>query len=103
MVLPDADAISVIDTATLTETRRIPTGASTEPESLALAGGPLFLGHQATAFNAVIGPVAIGEATPAVSLDDNPVWYGEPRLAPTPRAPDRLVAAASRGALGMRV
>ncbi|MFI2639888.1 hypothetical protein [Streptomyces sp. NPDC018610] len=103
VALPDADAISVIDTATLTETQRISTGAGTEPESLALAGGRLFFGYQATVFSAGIGSVAIGEATPAVSLDDNPVWYGKPRLASSPGAPDRLVAAESQGALGMRV
>ncbi|MFJ1811315.1 MULTISPECIES: hypothetical protein [unclassified Streptomyces] len=103
VALPDADAISVVDTATLTETRRISTGADTEPESLALAGGRLFFGYQATVFDAGIGSVAINEATPTVSLDDNPVWYGKPRLASSPGAPDRLVAAESQGALGMRV
>ncbi|MFH0180998.1 hypothetical protein ACIA6D_41365 [Streptomyces cacaoi] len=103
VALPDADAISVIDTATLTETRRISTGADTEPESLALAGGRLFFGYRATVFDAGIGSVAIAEATPTVSLDDNPVWYGKPRLASSPGAPDRLVAAESQGALGMRV
>ncbi|MGY4904527.1 hypothetical protein [Streptomyces sp. 900116325] len=103
VALPDADAISVIDTATLSETRRISTGADTEPESLALAGGQLFFGYQATVFDAGIGSVAIAEATPTVSLDDNPVWYGKPRLASSPGAPDRLVAADSQGALGMRV
>ncbi|MEU5700467.1 hypothetical protein [Streptomyces aurantiacus] len=103
VALPDADAISVIDTATMTETRRISTGADTEPESLALAGGRLFFGYQATVFDAGIGSVAIAEATPTVSLDDNPVWYGKPRLASSSGAPDRLVAAESQGALGMRV
>ncbi|MFI0772619.1 hypothetical protein ACH4TQ_48360 [Streptomyces sp. NPDC021218] len=103
VALPDADAISVIDTTTLTETRRISTGAGTEPESLALAGGRLFFGYQATDFDAGIGSVAIAEATQTVSLDDNPVWYGKPRLASSPGAPDRLVAADSQGALGIRV
>ncbi|GAA2455181.1 hypothetical protein [Streptomyces macrosporus] len=103
VALPDADAISVIDTATLTETQRISTGADTDPESLALAGGRLFFSYQATVFDAGIGSVAIAEANPTVSLDDNPVWYGKPRLASSPGAPDRLVAAESQGALGMRV
>ncbi|WP_030666652.1 hypothetical protein [Streptomyces cellulosae] len=103
VALPDADAISVIDTATMTETRRISTGADTEPESLALAGGRLFFGYQATVFDGGIGSVAIAEAPPTVSLDGNPVWYGKPRLASSPGAPDRLVAAESQGALGMRV
>lgn len=103
VALPDADAISVIDTATMAETQRIPTGAGTQPENLALAGGRLFFGYQATVFDAGIGSVAIAEATPTVTLDDNPVWYGKPRLASSPGAPDRLVAADSAGALGMRV
>ncbi|GAA3370141.1 hypothetical protein GCM10017744_092710 [Streptomyces antimycoticus] len=103
VALTDADAISVIDTTTLTETRRISTGAGTEPESLALAGGRLFFGYQATIFDAGIGSAAIAEATPTVDLDDNPVWYGKPRLAASPGAPDRLVAAESQSAQGMRV
>ena len=45
VALPDGDAISVIDTATLTETRRISTGPGTEPESLALVGGRLFFSY----------------------------------------------------------
>ncbi|MFI8007330.1 hypothetical protein [Streptomyces sp. NPDC086010] len=103
VALPDGDAISVIDTATLTETQRIPTGADTQPESLALAGGRLFFSYQSNVFDAGIGSVAIGDATPAVTLDDNPVWYGKPRLASSPGAPGRLVAADSQGANGMRV
>jgi YVTN family beta-propeller protein len=103
VALPDADAISVIDTATLTETRRISTGTDTEPESVALVGDQLFFGYQATIFDAGIGSVAIAEASPTVRLDDNPVWYGKPRLASSSGAPDRLVAAESQGAAGMRV
>ncbi|GAA1122611.1 hypothetical protein [Streptomyces javensis] len=103
VALPDADAISVIDTTTLAETRRISTGADTEPESLALAGDRLFFGYQATIFDAGIGSIAIAEATPTVRLDDNPVWYFKPRLASSPGAPDRLVAAESQSAQGMRV
>ncbi|MEU8935448.1 hypothetical protein AB0D30_36870 [Streptomyces sp. NPDC048409] len=103
VALPDADAISVVDTATLTETRRISTGAGTEPESLALAGGRLYFGYQATVFDGGIGSVALTGAIPTVSLDDNPVWYSKPRLASSPGAPDRLVAADSEGSLGMRV
>ncbi|MEU9381642.1 hypothetical protein AB0D38_11910 [Streptomyces sp. NPDC048279] len=103
VALPDADAISVIDTVTMTETRRISTGAGTEPESLALAGGRLYFGYQATVFDGGIGSVALTGATPTVSLDDNPVWYSKPRLASSPGAPDRLVAADSEGSLGMRV
>ncbi|MEW2623307.1 hypothetical protein [Streptomyces sp. NPDC048106] len=103
VALPDADAISVIDTTTLTETRRISTGADTEPETLALAGGRLYFGYQASAFDSGIGSVTVADETPTVTLDDNAVWYGAPRLASSPGAPDRLVAADSMGGLGMRV
>ncbi|MFI1003300.1 hypothetical protein ACIP10_29135 [Streptomyces galbus] len=102
VALPDADAISVIDTTALTETRRIPTGTGTEPESLALAGGRLFFGYRATPFDFGIGSVAVAGTSPTVSLDENPVWHGIPRLASSPGAPDRLVAVESAGALGMR-
>ncbi|MET7296532.1 hypothetical protein ABZS79_31240 [Streptomyces griseoloalbus] len=103
VALPEADAIAEIDTTTLTETRRFLTGADTEPENVALAGGRLWFSYQATVFDGGIGSVAVAETTPAVDLDDNPVWYGKPRLASSPGAPDRLVAAESAGGAGMRV
>lgn len=103
VALPEADAIAEIDTATLTETRRFLTGADTEPENLALAGGRLWFSYQATVFDGGIGSVAVADTAPAVDLDDNPVWSGKPRLASSPGAPDRLVAAESAGAAGMRV
>ncbi|CAM5356938.1 hypothetical protein GCM10010266_31340 [Streptomyces griseomycini] len=103
VALPEADAIAEIDTTTLTETRRFPTGTDTEPENLAFAGGRLWFSYQATVFDGGIGSVAVAETTPTVDLDDNPVWYGKPRLASSPGAPDRLVAAESAGGAGMRV
>jgi hypothetical protein len=103
VALPEADAIAEIDTTTLTETRRFPTGTDTEPENVALAGGRLWFSYQATVFDAGIGSIAVAETAPAVDLDDNPVWYGKPRLASSPGAPDRLVAAESAGGAGMRV
>lgn len=103
VALPEADAIAEIDTVTLTETRRFLTGTDTEPENLALAGGRLWFSYQATVFDSGIGSVAVAETAPSVDLDDNPVWYGKPRLASSPGAPDRLVAAESAGAAGMRV
>ncbi|MBQ0849077.1 hypothetical protein J8N05_12770 [Streptomyces sp. BH-SS-21] len=103
VALPDADAIAEIDTTTLIETRRFPTGTDTEPENLALVGGRLWFSYQATVVYGGIGSVTVAEATPAVELDDDPVWYAKPRLASSPGAPDRLVAADSEGSLGMRV
>ncbi|MFH8371398.1 hypothetical protein [Streptomyces sp. NPDC018031] len=103
VALPDADAIAEIDTTTLTETRRFPTGTDTRPENLAVAGGRLWFSYQATLFDAGIGSIAVTDAAPAVELDDDPVWSGKPRLASSPGAPDRLVAAESLGGAGMRV
>ncbi|WP_345045952.1 hypothetical protein [Streptomyces sannanensis] len=103
VALPEADAIAEIDTRTLTEVRRIPTGTDTEPENLALSGGKLYFSYQATPFSGGIGSISIAEANPIVGLDNDPQWYSKPRLASSPAAPDRLVAADSEGSLGMRV
>lgn len=103
VALPEADAIAAIDTTTLTESRRFATGEGTEPENLAVAGGKLWFSYQATVFDAGIGSVSVGEADPVVDLDRDPQYYGKPRLASSPVAPDRLVAADSQSALGMRV
>ncbi|MFJ5220402.1 YncE family protein [Streptomyces sp. NPDC088354] len=102
VALPDADAIAAIDTTTLTETRRFATGSDTEPENLAVAGGKLWFSYQATVFDAGIGSISVADTDPVVELDRNPVWYGKPRLASSPARPDRLVAAESTGAPGMR-
>ncbi|WP_329543377.1 hypothetical protein OG548_45715 [Streptomyces sp. NBC_01356] len=103
VALPEADAVAEIDTTTLTETRRFPTGTDTEPENLALAGGRLWFSYQATVFDGGIGSITVAETEPSVELDDSPAWYGKPRLASAPAAPDRLVAAESAGGAGMRV
>ncbi|MGW3120726.1 hypothetical protein ACWDBW_26860 [Streptomyces sp. NPDC001107] len=42
----DADAIVAIDTATATKTHPYPTGADTQPEHPALAGGKLWFGYR---------------------------------------------------------
>lgn len=103
VALPEADAIAEIDTGTLTEVRRFSTGVDTEPENLAVASGRLWFSYQATVFDAGIGSIAVADTSPIVDLDDNPVWYGKPRLASSPGAPDRLVAVESAGSSGMRV
>ncbi|SOE32950.1 YncE family protein [Streptomyces sp. OK228] len=45
VALSTVGAIAEIDTATLTETNRYPTGADTSPQSLAMAGGKLWFGY----------------------------------------------------------
>lgn len=103
VALPEADAIAAVDTTTLTETRRFATGAGTEPENLAVAGGKLWFSYQATIFDAGIGSISVADADPVVELGHDAVWSGKPRLAASPAFPDRLVAAESASANGMRV
>ena len=45
VALSTVGAIAEIDTATLTETHRYPTGTDTSPQSLAMAGGKLWFGY----------------------------------------------------------
>jgi YVTN family beta-propeller protein len=45
--LADGDAVSAIDTATLTESARYPTGAGSRPVSVAVAGGMVWYGYTA--------------------------------------------------------
>ncbi|MFE7839550.1 hypothetical protein ACFU53_26905 [Streptomyces sp. NPDC057474] len=103
VALPEADAIAAVDTATLTETRRFATGAGTEPENLAVTAGRLWFSYQATVFDAGIGSISVADADPVVDLGHDAVWNGKPRLAASPAFPDRLVAAESASANGMRV
>ncbi|MGW2770418.1 YncE family protein [Streptomyces sp. NPDC001275] len=84
VALSEADAIAAVDTTTLTETRRFATGAGTEPENLAVAGGKLWFSYQANLFDASIGSISVADADPVVDLGDDAVWYGKPQLAVSP-------------------
>ncbi|MFF4830111.1 hypothetical protein ACFY20_46290 [Streptomyces sp. NPDC001312] len=103
VALSEADAIAAVDTTTLTETRRFATGAGTEPENLAVAGGKLWFSYQANLFDASIGSISVADADPVVDLGDDAVWYGKPQLAVSPLFPDRLVAVGGETVPGMRV
>ncbi|MFC9428316.1 YncE family protein [Streptomyces sp. NPDC056987] len=91
VALPSADAISAIDTGTLTEKNRYQTGAGTSPESLALAGGKIWFSHGATG-RAGIGSVELSGSDPVITLNQSSGWYYAPTLASSPADPNVLVA-----------
>ncbi|MFF3378501.1 hypothetical protein ACFYXF_36795 [Streptomyces sp. NPDC002680] len=62
--LADGDALSAIDTATLSETTRVPTGADSAPVSVAVAGGKVWYGYTDAAAD---GRGAIGSVDPAAA------------------------------------
>ncbi|WP_051951206.1 YncE family protein [Actinacidiphila yeochonensis] len=94
VALPGADAISAVDTATLTESARYPTGTGTAPAHLALVGDTLWFGYGA-AGGGRIGSVDVDSADPQVTLDPSTAYefYAAPVLAASPAAPGVLVAA----------
>ncbi|GGS27924.1 hypothetical protein GCM10010269_78200 [Streptomyces humidus] len=105
VALPDADAVAAVDTATLQETRRFATGAGTDPESLAVAGGRLWFSHGDNA-DGGIGSITVADPEPVVDPGALPewTWYGKPMLASSTAAPGLLVAGETAASPGeMRV
>ncbi|MEU8590338.1 Ig-like domain repeat protein [Streptomyces sp. NPDC048664] len=87
VALPDADAISAVDTATLKETARYATGAHTAPLDLAIAGGKLWFGYGAYARGGGdIGSLDLSGAQPVVTLNQSGgvPWESAPQLATAP-------------------
>ncbi|MGW3262815.1 YncE family protein [Streptomyces sp. NPDC001056] len=64
--LADGDALAAIDTATLTESTRYPTGTGSAPASVAVAGGRVWYGYTAGGGGA-IGSVDPSAADPAAT------------------------------------
>lgn len=96
VALSAADAISAIDTATLTEKARYATGASTCPTSLAFAGTQLWFGYGCSAGSGNIGLLDLAAETPAVALGKAPDTlhlYSAPLLAGSPADAAHLLAA----------
>ncbi|WP_327316256.1 YncE family protein [Streptomyces sp. NBC_01235] len=92
VALSTADAIAEIDTATLTETHRYPTGADTSPQSLAMAGGKLWFGYTVGSSGG-IGSLDIASPAPEATLvPSGRYWYYAPALASSPADPNVLVA-----------
>lgn len=92
VALSTAGAIAEIDTATLTETGRYPTGADTSPQSLAMAGGKLWFGYTVGSSGG-IGSLDVASPAPAATLvPSGRYWYYAPELASSPADPNVLVA-----------
>ncbi|MFD4413645.1 MULTISPECIES: hypothetical protein [unclassified Streptomyces] len=81
--LADGDALAAIDTATLTESTRIPTGTGSAPVSVAVAGGRIWYGCTDPAGGkGVIGSVDPSAADPAATSQPSMShWSAAPLLA----------------------
>jgi YVTN family beta-propeller protein len=94
--LSTGDAITAIDTKTLKETARYPTGAQTCPTRLARTGQRIWFGYGCgTAWSGGVGRLDLTVNPPAVSLNlqgDTP-FQGAPLVAATGADPGPLVAA----------
>jgi YVTN family beta-propeller protein len=91
VALASGDAVSAIDTTTLTETTRYPTGASTCPSAVAVTGGKIWFGYGCS------GSGSLGVIDPA-AVDPAPVvrtgllgMSGIPGLQSSPALPTVLV------------
>ncbi|MEU9462619.1 hypothetical protein [Streptomyces sp. NPDC048312] len=92
VALSTVGAIAEIDTVTLTETDRYPTGADTSPQSLAMAGGKLWFGYTVGSSGG-IGSLDVASSAPAATLvPSGRYWYYSPALASSPADPNVLVA-----------
>ncbi|WP_416970446.1 YncE family protein [Streptomyces sp. 4F14] len=83
VALPDADAISAVDTVTFKETARYATGANTAPLDLALAGDRLWFGYGAYARGGGnLGSLDLSGPEPTVTLDQSGgvPWESAPQL-----------------------
>jgi WD40 repeat protein len=94
VALHSGDAVSAIDTATLTESARYHTGAGTAPAHLAVVGGTLWFGYGDSG-SGRLGSIDVSAADPQVTLDPNTGYefYAAPVLTASPSAPGVLVAA----------
>jgi YVTN family beta-propeller protein len=93
VALSGADAISVIDTATLTETTRYATGASTCPRDVALAGNMLWFSYGCADNSGQIGRIdtSTNPATVTLGLLTSSSYH-PPLLATSPGNTNLLVA-----------
>ncbi|WP_286260136.1 Ig-like domain repeat protein [Streptomyces graminofaciens] len=89
--VPGDDAIVAIDTATVTEAERYPTGEGTDPQYPAWAGGKLWFGYGGAA-QGNLGSLDVSGADPVVTLKQDGGWYAAPTLTSTPGAPNTLAA-----------
>jgi hypothetical protein len=80
--LDQGDAISAIDTTTLTEAARYPTGTSTCPSSIAVSGTSVWFGYGCPSggSSAGIGVLDLSGETPAVTLAKATGFSGRPTV-----------------------
>jgi hypothetical protein len=92
--LYNGDAISSIDTTSLTEAHRYSTGAGSNPRSVAYASGKVWFGYGGSA-QGNIGSIDTSTDPAAVTLNTvgGSSWYSAPLLAADPSAPGVLLAA----------
>ncbi|HEY9332654.1 MAG TPA: hypothetical protein VIS09_31135 [Streptomyces sp.] len=92
VALSTVGAIAEIDTATLTETDRLATGADTSPQNLAMAGGRLWFGYTVGSTGG-IGSLDVASSAPTATLvPSGRYWHYAPALASSPADPNVLVA-----------
>lgn len=92
--LSAGDAVSAIDTTTLTEVARYATGASTCPGSVADVGGKLWFGYSCAAAGSNLGVIDPSTTPATVTLDRVPAntFSGLPWLQAVPGTPGLLAA-----------
>ncbi len=97
VALSNGDAISAIDTVTLTETARHATGATTCPTWVGALGDKLWFGYGCSGWQGSIGVVDLGQDPAAVTLAraPAPAFYSAPMVLTSAALPGRLLAAAS--------
>jgi YVTN family beta-propeller protein len=92
VALYNGDAVSAIDTVTLTEKARYATGAGTCPVSVAAVGTSVWFGYGCTSAASDLGVIELSGDTPAVTLDLSPVALTAPPIPYISAAePGRLV------------
>jgi YVTN family beta-propeller protein len=91
VALQTADAISVIDTSTLTETTRVHLGADTCPASVAALGSTVWFGYGCDEHSG-IGALDVS-GTPSAHLAAATGFVNPPILAVSPGLPGRIFAA----------
>ncbi|MGI5469548.1 hypothetical protein [Streptomyces sp. CA-132043] len=94
VALPDGDAISAVDTGTLTEKARYRLGAGNRPLSPAVTGDTVWFGYDAADSFGDVGSLDLSGPEPVVSLKQvgyGP-FYSAPTLVSSPAAPGRIVA-----------
>lgn len=95
VALSQGDAVSAIDTTTLTEVARYATGASTCPASVAVTSGKVWFGYGCSGGTGNLGVVDVSAEPPTVALAQlaTSSFYGAPLLQSAPAKQGTLVAA----------